>query len=52
MTATTQAQHISIYEWLCCPECGSREIIRGPRFENGAVELRCEDCDVESRVGL
>ena len=42
----------SIYEWLSCPNCDSREIIRGPRFDNGCVELRCEDCDTVSRVGL
>ena len=34
----------SIYKWLCCPDCDSREIIRGPRNEHGAVKIECEAC--------
>lgn len=52
MSTRAQNQHISIYEWLSCPECGSRDIVRGPRFEDGSVELRCDKCEVVSRVGL
>jgi predicted RNA-binding Zn-ribbon protein involved in translation (DUF1610 family) len=42
----------SIYEWLCCPNCDSREIVRGPRNERGAVQIRCDDCGTAGWVGL
>jgi len=52
MTPQTRREPKSIYEWLSCPECGSREVIRGPRFDDGSVELRCDECGLQSRVGL
>lgn len=52
MKTTTHKQPKSIYEWLSCPNCGSRDVIRGPRFDDGSVELRCDQCDTESCVGL
>ena len=52
MSPRPQKQPKSIYEWLSCPNCGSRDIVRGPRFADGSVELRCEECDTASRVGL
>ena len=52
MASPTHTQPRSIYEWLSCPECESRDIIRGPRFDDNTVELRCEECGTASRVGL
>ncbi|MFB6207324.1 MAG: hypothetical protein ABEJ05_12455 [Haloglomus sp.] len=34
----------SIYAWLACPSCDSREVVRGPRDADGTVEIRCEAC--------
>jgi predicted RNA-binding Zn-ribbon protein involved in translation (DUF1610 family) len=42
----------SIYEWLACPACDSREITRGPRRESGEVKLRCDNCGTHGWVGL
>jgi predicted RNA-binding Zn-ribbon protein involved in translation (DUF1610 family) len=42
----------SIYAWLACPSCGSREVVRGPRAADGTVEIRCEDCGLTGRYGL
>jgi predicted RNA-binding Zn-ribbon protein involved in translation (DUF1610 family) len=52
MTSHTEQQPKSIYEWLSCPACGSRDVVRGPRFADGSVRLWCGDCDTTSRVGL
>ncbi|WP_336328348.1 hypothetical protein [Halovenus sp. HT40] len=52
MSSTPQRESKSIYEWLSCPECGSRDVVRGPRFDDGSVELRCDDCELTARVGL
>ncbi len=52
MNAKRTDKPTTIYEWLCCPDCDSREIVRGPRFEDGSVELRCKDCGTTSCVGL
>jgi predicted RNA-binding Zn-ribbon protein involved in translation (DUF1610 family) len=52
MDAEPPRETKSIYEWLCCPQCDSRDIIRGPRNERGAVELRCENCGTTGWVGL
>jgi len=52
MNSSSQTQPKSIYEWLCCPTCGSRDVVRGPRFDDGSVQLRCGECDTTSRVGL
>lgn len=52
MHSKSQSQPKSIYEWLSCPNCGSRDVVRGPRFDDGSVQLRCDECDTESRVGL
>lgn len=52
MAPHTKQQPISIYEWLSCPNCGSRDVVRGPRFADDSVELRCADCSTASRVGL
>jgi predicted RNA-binding Zn-ribbon protein involved in translation (DUF1610 family) len=42
----------SIYAWLSCPECGSRDIVRGPRSADGAVEITCEACGLTGWYGL
>ncbi len=42
----------SIYEWLCCPDCDSRDIIRGPRNERGGVKIECGNCGTAGWVGL
>ncbi|WP_436902955.1 hypothetical protein [Halovenus halobia] len=52
MSSSTPRKSKSIYEWLSCPECGSRDVVRGPRFEDGFVELRCDDCELTAHVGL
>ena len=52
MEPNTESDTKSIYEWLCCPNCDSRDIIRGPRNERGAVELQCEECGTTGIVAL
>ena len=52
MSSSPRRDSKSIYEWLSCPECGSRDVVRGPRFDDGSVELRCDECDLQTRVGL
>jgi len=52
MAPQTEQQPKSIYAWLSCPTCGSRDVVRGPRFADGSVRLECGDCDTTSRVGL
>jgi predicted RNA-binding Zn-ribbon protein involved in translation (DUF1610 family) len=42
----------SIYAWLACPSCGSREVVRGPRHADGTVEITCEECGLTGRYGL
>jgi predicted RNA-binding Zn-ribbon protein involved in translation (DUF1610 family) len=42
----------SIYAWLSCPACGSREVLRGPRAADGSVEISCEDCGLTGQYGL
>lgn len=42
----------SIYAWLSCPACGSRDVLRGPRTADGPVEITCEDCGLTGRYGL
>jgi predicted RNA-binding Zn-ribbon protein involved in translation (DUF1610 family) len=52
MESDQSTETTSIYEWLCCPNCDSRDIIRGPRNERGAVELRCRECETSGWVAL
>jgi len=52
MESEAESDTKSIYEWLCCPTCDSREIIRGPRNERGAVQLECEKCGTSGWVAL
>jgi len=52
MAPHTTQQPKSIYEWLSCPNCGSREVVRGPRFADDSVRLCCGECGTTSRVGL
>ena len=52
MTTDDDGETTSIYEWLCCPNCDSRDIIRGPRNERGAVKLECRECGTTGRVAL
>jgi len=52
MSSDADSDTTSIYEWLCCPTCDSREIIRGPRNERGAVKIECEDCGTTGWVAL
>lgn len=42
----------SIYAWLSCPACGSREVRRGPRAADDTVEISCEDCGLTGHYGL
>jgi predicted RNA-binding Zn-ribbon protein involved in translation (DUF1610 family) len=42
----------SIYAWLACPACDSREVVRGPRNADGTVEIACEECGLSGRYGL
>jgi len=52
MPSVKQSDTISIYDWLCCPECDSREIIRGPRTERGTVKIECGNCGTTGWLGL
>jgi predicted RNA-binding Zn-ribbon protein involved in translation (DUF1610 family) len=52
MNSDAKSDTKSIYEWLCCPTCDSRDIIRGPRNERGAVKLECEKCETTGWVAL
>jgi transposase-like protein len=48
-TVISKGEHIMVTVTICCPHCGSEDLIRNGHASNGKQKYRCKACKRQSR---